>query len=740
MEILEQRIKLIDSCQLIRKSKDIFAPIKETITNSLDAIYQRKKNNITFTPNVSLSVYFKSSKDLFNNEIHTLDFITVEDNGIGFTSDNLERLKKLAENSKNMNNRGTGKVQIFCRFNKLSIDSTFKESNKWYNLKSNWLITGEYEDILQEKSKQNDCKTTVKMSDFSGDKAEHNFFCKYFYSIDELKKDILKRFLLRLWQGITKEKLIFTINIFANSNLQGEYTFNEDNIPKPDKEKILIIKTEQAKIISERNNKTKIEWYYTDNDNELSINHFKLSSADMDSNGIYMCSKNIVVEPFKFSAIRKNANFNGFRYLTSISGVLFDDPIYINQAVDGFLFPSKKIVEAELINDSPSLFNPENKFIFWEEIKDKVNQGLSQVYSDIEGLKEERDKDIAALAKQYGISLEDAEESDVDFSDTEEEATEKLFKTQARRFAKQSIEIRKTYTELKELETKKLDPTSEQYRIKFNELSNKLLENIPKQNKDELVRYVIRRDMVVELLKLTLANELTIQKIWAEKKAKGEKIGNTDREGVVHDLIFKRRMKGVPNDLWILNEEFVHFKGCSNIELSKIEIDGEKLLRSDVDIDAAIKAVGIETGSSSVLKWKPDIFLYPEEGKCVLIEIKAPDEELSKYCDQMQKYAKIIANYSKLKFTYFFGFLIGEQLTELAMPDRYKKVPYGNYWVYPNEPINDISNGLHIADIYQEVIQLSEISKRAEIRNKSFAEKLGITQEDVINIKKMDGE
>lgn len=152
-------------------------------------------------------------------------------------------------------------------------------------------------------------------------------------------------------------------------------------------------------------------------------------------------------------------------------------------------------------------------------------------------------------------------------------------------------------------------------------------------------------------------------------------------------------------------------------------------MRDDFDIEAALKAIGIEVGSS--LEWRPDIFLYPEEGKCVLVEFKAPDVEMSKHCDQIQKYAKIIANYSTKKFTQFYGFLIGEQINPLAIPDRYKKVPYGNYWVYPSEPINDISTGLPIADIYQEIMPLSEIAKRAEIRNKSFADKLGLRKEDL---------
>jgi len=35
MAILEQKITLKNSCGLIRKAKDIFAPVKDAITNSL---------------------------------------------------------------------------------------------------------------------------------------------------------------------------------------------------------------------------------------------------------------------------------------------------------------------------------------------------------------------------------------------------------------------------------------------------------------------------------------------------------------------------------------------------------------------------------------------------------------------------------------------------------------------------------------------------------------------------------
>jgi hypothetical protein len=235
--------------------------------------------------------------------------------------------------------------------------------------------------------------------------------------------------------------------------------------------------------------------------------------------------------------------------------------------------------------------------------------------------------------------------------------------------------------------------------------------------------------MVVNLLKLALNNSLTIQKKWEEEKEKGSKV-KKDNEGVIHDIIFRRRMTGAPNDLWILNEEFVHFDGCSDIELEKLEVNGERLLENNEDVIEILKSLKIQR--ETYLKQRPDIFIFPEEGKCVLVEFKAPDVELSTHLDQIQRYARLIANFARKPFYRFYGFLIGETIDRLSVPNRYIKVPRGNYWFYPDEPIKTIDDAENVlANLYQEIIPLSEIANRAEIRNRSFAQKLGLVDDDL---------
>ena len=736
MTILEQKINIENSCNLIGKAKDVFAPIKEAITNSLDSIVVKQQDcESDFTPLITVSVYFLTDTNTYGEEVPSLNYITIEDNGTGFTAENLARFKELASSTKALNNRGTGKIQIFCRFNTVAIDSTYCEYGKWNNLTAIWKKNGEYEQEHTEIDEPSNAKTIVRMSGFSGDEKECDYFLRYFNNIDVLKRDVLKHFLLRLWLGNNEKRLNLTVITFVNGIQRDMYSFVRENIPTPDKKEAVEISTQKAQIIVDPKDKRKIsiEWEAVEPKYSLLIRRFRMPSNDMDENAVYLCSKNIMVESFHFPVIkRKDSVFDGHRFLSSISGDVLDIPGHVSQSVDRFTFPSKKEEERRIKDGTQSIYYPDETFIFWDDITEKINDGLASIYGDVKELKNEHKENIFALAKKYGISLEDAEAALIAINDTEEEATVKLFQTQAKRFAKENMEIDKTYQELKGLETKNLDPTNEQYIARLNELVNKLLKMIPQQNKDELARYIIRRKMVVDLLKLALSNDLAIQKQRLEEKAKGNTV-RLDNEGIIHDIIFKRRTKGVPNDLWILNEEFVHFDGCSDTELENLEVNGEKVLIDSADIKATLMSMNINR--DTYLRQRPDIFIFPEEGKCVLVELKAPEVEISSYTDQMQKYARIIANFSRKPFHQFYCFLIGETIDRLNIPDRYTRATHGNYWFYPSEPIKALDESEKIlASLYQEIIPLSEIANRAEIRNKSFAQKLGLMGEDINSI------
>ena len=199
MAIQKKEISLRDACNLIGKSKDLFAPIKEVMTNALDSIVLRERKKSSFKPHISLKLYFEQGKDLFTKQPAKLSKISVTDNGIGFTTENLFNFKQLANQSKGLNNRGTGIVQVFCRFDDLQIDSNFVENNRSQRINITWnASTSEY-DETSGTPKEPHSETPVAMSSFRGNMRGKAFFNRYIPEIFCLTTDVFQCFLLRMW-------------------------------------------------------------------------------------------------------------------------------------------------------------------------------------------------------------------------------------------------------------------------------------------------------------------------------------------------------------------------------------------------------------------------------------------------------------------------------------------------------------------------------------------------------------
>ncbi len=195
---------------------------------------------------------------------------------------------------------------------------------------------------------------------------------------------------------------------------------------------------------------------------------------------------------------------------------------------------------------------------------------------------------------------------------------------------------------------------------------------------------------------------------------------------MIHDLIFKRKSAtGALNDLWILNEEFVHFEGCSELPLDQITLpDGQNLI-GPISPEM-IKDYGLKPTR------RPDIFLYPDEGKCILVELKEPDTDLSDHLNQVVKYANFIANFSTQKIEKFFCYLIGENISRIDLPTGDFELTVTGDWIRSPMTIKSIKPGEEektLATASLEIMKLSSIADRAHRRNKSFANKLGIREE-----------
>jgi hypothetical protein len=389
-------------------------------------------------------------------------------------------------------------------------------------------------------------------------------------------------------------------------------------------------------------------------------------------------------------------------------GELFDDDHNVSHEVDCFRFPRKKDIEKDIIDQ---LFHDEDKeLITRDDLDDAIRGVLPVIYTDLIEARRELQKDVFALAQAHGIPPEIAEKVDVQVGDTEEKITDKLYKKQAEELAERNTQIKRIYEELVSL-----NPTDENYQEELLERSSELLALIPQQNKEELGRYIICREMVAKILRLINDKALDYQR---QPRVPGKK---KNKEFLIHDLIIRRRSDSTDdlNDLWVLNEEFVHYEGCSDLPLNKIRLRDGRSLLGDISSEE-IAEFGLST------ELKPDIFLFPGEGKCVLIELKAPDVNLADYLGQMTKYCNLIANYGSFQINRFYCYLIGEKLGRIDVINDYEPT-VNDDWVRHEQQIRSIhDNKVIIGHIYSEIILLSSVAARAERRNRSFAERLGV--------------
>ena len=171
--------------------------------------------------------------------------------------------------------------------------------------------------------------------------------------------------------------------------------------------------------------------------------------------------------------------------------------------------------------------------------------------------------------------------------------------------------------------------------------------------------------------------------------------------------------------------KYIYFKGFSEYRLIDIEYNGKKIF--DKEFTEEDKCCLNSLGEKRLTK-RPDILLFPEEEKCIIIEFKAPDVNVSEHLTQIDFYASLLRNYTidELKITSFYGYLIGESIEDRDVRGRVSRFEYSprfNYWFRPSERVIDFKNRQD-GSIYTEIIKYSSLLKRAKLRNKIFIDKL----------------
>lgn len=669
-------------------------PVFEAFTNAIEAIKIKTQKIGKYDGEIVININaIETTTDL--NEFNSL---SITDNGIGFNEIEFRRFNKYKDYTKGFKNLGSGRIQFVHYFDNTIVKSNFEEEGKYFErefviskkksfLNNNAIVFHRFCKPTEQKI----TGATVTFNTLIEDSQIYNQL-----SDQSLKVAILERYIQYFcYNKKTFPKIIIRFNV--QSKLKSESQITIADIPDFDKNDKLVL--HYSKVAPDAKSIIKSE-----NKEDFYIEAFKVDGNILKENKLNLVSKGEIVEESNISLqnLAEKDIIKGKKYLFLLSSNYIDSR---DSNVRGEL----NIPSLDSFTSNLNLFFKEEIVI--EDIQNEVNTSIGKMYPEIEKAKEEHLNQYEKLREMFLLNDETSKDISISLNDTESKILEKFYESEAKKTAKIDATIKETIDRLNQLDT-----TSKDYDKKLKLEVKKLVKSIPQQNKIDLTHYVARRKLVLDLFEKILKRKLEIQ------KSKNKKFD----EALIHNLLFQQGSNNPESsDLWIINEDFIYFKGSSEKQLSLLELDGKKVFKSNFTEEEERYLLSL--GENRKIK-RPDVLLFPEEGKCIIIEFKAPNVNASVHLTQIDRYANLILNYTEEEFKIrtFYGYLIGENIEPrdvLGFVSQYEHSYHFDYLFRPAVKVIGF-DGRSNGEIYTEVLKYSTLLQRAQNRNKIFIEKL----------------
>lgn len=676
--------------QDIRRHSDHLQPIFEAFTNSLEAINLRldKPDN----GSICIKIY---ASELVKNTM-SLDKIVLEDSGIGFNDIEFERFTTYKDNQKGFNNRGSGRIQLIHYFDQAKYISIYKtqdgyreryfiisKSGKFVNKNSiTYLVSDKPVENVEEK-------TVLTLEGLLVNSEILNNL-----SAKTLKEALILRY-MRYFCAYRVKLPKITIEYYLSGKLSEVSFVTSDDIPEVDKVKNIFLPYSQissdGKSIEKTNKKE-----------EFNIQCFKIDKNKLDKNSIKLTSKDEIIDKsvIYLECLSTNDSIEDKRYLFLVSSPYID-------SIDGNIRGNIKLFTKEEFKKENSLF--EDQTILLDDLKLETNKVILDLYPEISRKFEEHKKEIEGLKSMFLINEETLKDLSFSLNDSEGQILEKVYIAEAKVIAQKDAKIKESIDSLDVL-----NPCDPDFQEKLNSTVNDLVKQIPLQNRVSLTHYIARRKLVISLFGKILDNELKVQ---------AETNRNID-EKLLHNLIFRQHSDSPgTSDLWLVNEDFIYFKGTSEGKLGDISIDGLKIMKEEEEL-SEIEINYRDSLAERRYEKRPDVLLFPSEGKCIIVEFKNPDKNVSDHLNQITNYASLIRNLSKdrFNFTTFYGYLVGERLDADDIQNKDSAFVHAANFGYVFKPHYRILGkfGREDGSLYTEAIQYSTLLERAEKRNEIF--------------------
>ena len=691
--------------EIKKKSHEPLQSLFEAFTNAIESIrilnFQDPSKKTRDTE-IIISIYLTSG--LLSQEDGKYEFqkFIVKDTGVGFNDTEWNRFITLKDNRKNFNNKGTGRIQYLHFFDNTKIISQYKNNNYFFERvitlsKRNEFLNKNAIIRLDKQERINNIDATGSEVVFEKPLMEKDGDYYSQLSSKSLKNDLIHHYLVWFCENRNNLPRI-GIQLFHDGKMTSTDIISDIDIPKPDKQ-------------------TDIQVFYrqlnTDN-LEKAINSenfimriFKISDKELVQNQLYLTSKGEIAQNIDFYSLNPKESIENNKFLCLLSSSYID--ARDSDVRGNICIPLLK--ELKRKGFSSELF--EDEIVVLDDIKSEANNKLCQLYPEISVLKQKKIDNLKKLKEMFLLNQHTLEKlkGKINIDSTDEEILKKIYQYDAETLAEKDAELKKVVEQVEHL-----NPKDKTYQDSLLRTVDDFVKTIPLQNRTALTQYVARRKLVIDIFQKILDRELD-----------NLKIGGRIDEDLLHNLIFQQSSNNIENsDLWLINEEFIYFKGCSESKLEKVTINGELIFKEDFSDKE--KEILYENNKNRLIK-RPDILLFPDEGKCIIIEFKAPDVDVSDYLSQINKYAGLIRNFTKDKFqiTTFYGYLIGEDISDIdiQMADAdFIHSYHFDFWFRPSKAVPSFFDNRGKGNIYMEIIKFSTLLKRAKLRNQIFIEKL----------------
>ena len=681
----------------VRKSGTILQPLYEAISNSLEAT-TGNENHITIT--------ICKSKQLFS-ESHSFLSLHVEDDGIGFNECSFSRFERLFDESKNRNNLGSGRLQYLHYFKSTQIVSTFI-ANDGAKMKRTILLSMDYYrqygsviySKLEQVNEDSPIRTIVSFFiPLSGEDANQLGDI----TTSELKESVLKRYLNNFCinrENLQRIEFHLKINdVCDNSKTE---TITVEDIPQADYHDEFNV---NYSVINEKGTGVDL----CSDSETFVVDAYFLPPSILNKTEVRLTSKgeSFPATGFNFSLITEAPRIdNDKNTLFLISSDYLTDR-------DTDIRGNLELVSRKDFVEKRNLFMGQRQILI-DDIENNAITSITSQYPALKRAKEEAQSNLDSLIELFSLDKNVVQASGVSFSDSEVNTLKKVYEYNAYKKAESDAKLKRIIDSLDEL-----NPTEHNFQKKLNSKVKELHKLVKPSVRSELLNYLSRRTLVLELLKKAINQQLYCQNTTKKKRR--------NPEAIFHNLLFEQHStNALDSNLWMIDEEYIHFEGTSEEELGKIQFRGESLFKEELTPEE--ENYKFRNNGTNVGNKRPDVLLFPEEGKCIILEFKDPKVEVEKHLDQITQYATIIHSLSSEKFPFhlFYGYLIGENADIYSIIDRdgdFRHSKSLGYVFRPNKRLADPLNRGE-ASLYTEVIRYSDLLKRAQLRNKIYTDKI----------------